>query len=81
MWYSSLFPYLQSLFLIAAGALGVVGGVEWRIRLGHRVSVGSPPRHAIVTQLTPRAKISLVYDDNTQTKVSNNTCKINHRFS
>ncbi|VVD02571.1 unnamed protein product [Leptidea sinapis] len=51
-----------------AGALGVVGGMEWRIRIGQRVSVGSPPRHAVVTQFSSRAKITLVHDDNTMTK-------------
>ncbi|XP_052754599.1 probable E3 ubiquitin-protein ligase HERC2 isoform X2 [Galleria mellonella] len=53
---------------LIAGVLGVVGGVEWRIRLGQRVTAGSPPRCAIVTQLSPRAKITLVHDDNTATK-------------
>ncbi|CAH0405793.1 unnamed protein product [Chilo suppressalis] len=53
---------------LIAGALGVVGAVECRVRLGQRVTAGSPPRNAIVTQLSPRAKITLVYDDNTMTK-------------
>ena len=48
----------------------MVGGVEWRIRLGQKVAAGSPPRNAIVTQLSPRAKITLVHDDMTTTKVS-----------
>ncbi|CAB3255423.1 unnamed protein product [Arctia plantaginis] len=59
-------PSLESCLI--AGALGVVGGVEWRIRLGQRVTAGSPPRNAIVTQLSPRAKITLIHDDNTTTK-------------
>ncbi|CAG9575570.1 unnamed protein product [Danaus chrysippus] len=54
---------------LIAGALGVVGGMEWRIRLGQRVIAGSPPRNAIVTQLSSRAKITLVHDDNTLSKV------------
>ncbi|XP_068628740.1 probable E3 ubiquitin-protein ligase HERC2 [Battus philenor] len=54
---------------LIAGALGVVGGVEWRIRLGQKISAGSPPRNAIVTQLSPRAKITLVHDDNGVSKV------------
>ncbi|KAL4709830.1 hypothetical protein ACJJTC_001284, partial [Scirpophaga incertulas] len=53
---------------LIAGALGVVGGVECRIRLGQRVTAGSPPRNAVVTQLSTRAKITLVYEDNTYTK-------------
>ncbi|KAJ0180993.1 hypothetical protein K1T71_003078 [Dendrolimus kikuchii] len=53
---------------LIAGALGVVGGVEWRIRLGQKVTAGSPPRNAVVTQLSPRAKITLIHDDNTVTK-------------
>lgn len=53
----------------SAGALGVVGGVEWRVRLGQRVTVGSPSRPAVVAQLSPRAKLTLVHDDNTVTKV------------
>ncbi|XP_047031157.1 probable E3 ubiquitin-protein ligase HERC2 [Helicoverpa zea] len=59
-------PSLENCLI--AGALGVVGGVEWRIRLGQKVTAGSPPRNAIVTQLSPRAKITLVHDDNTTTK-------------
>ncbi|CAH2243797.1 jg12710 [Pararge aegeria aegeria] len=58
---------------LIAGALGVVGGMEWRIRLGQRVCVGSPPRNAIVTQLSPRAKITLLHDDNTSTKTDLNS--------
>ncbi|XP_045542472.1 probable E3 ubiquitin-protein ligase HERC2 [Papilio machaon] len=54
---------------LMAGALGVVGGLEWRIRLGQRVSFGSPPRYGIVTQLSPRAKVTVMHDDNTATKV------------
>lgn len=52
-----------------AGALGVIGGVEWRIRIGQRVSAGTPPRNGIVIQLSSRAKISLMHDDNTIVKV------------
>ncbi|KAL0895990.1 hypothetical protein ABMA27_011981 [Loxostege sticticalis] len=63
-------PSLETCLI--AGALGAVGGVEWRIRLGQRVTAGSPPRHAIVTQLSPRAKVTLVYDDNTATKTELN---------
>ncbi|KAI5642407.1 regulator of chromosome condensation (RCC1) repeat domain-containing protein [Phthorimaea operculella] len=59
-------PTLETCLI--AGALGVVGGVEWRIRLGQRVAAGTPPRNAIVTQFTPRAKVTLVHDDNTVTK-------------
>ncbi|XP_022827451.1 probable E3 ubiquitin-protein ligase HERC2 [Spodoptera litura] len=59
-------PSLESCLI--AGALGVVGGVEWRIRLGQRVTAGSPPRSAIVTQLSPRAKITLTHEDKTVTK-------------
>ncbi|XP_045760290.1 probable E3 ubiquitin-protein ligase HERC2 isoform X8 [Maniola jurtina] len=58
---------------LIAGALGVVGGMEWRIRLGQRVSAGSPPRNAVVTQLSPRAKITLLHDDNTTTKTDLNS--------
>ncbi|XP_013183359.2 probable E3 ubiquitin-protein ligase HERC2 [Amyelois transitella] len=60
-------PTLETCLI--AGALGVVGGVEWRIRLGQRVAAGSPPKNAIVTQLSPRAKITLVHDDNSVTKI------------
>ncbi|XP_041973907.1 probable E3 ubiquitin-protein ligase HERC2 [Aricia agestis] len=53
---------------LIAGALGVVGGLEWRIRLGQRVLTGSPTRQAIVTQLSSRAKLTLIHEDNTTTK-------------
>ncbi|KAG6464463.1 hypothetical protein O3G_MSEX014531 [Manduca sexta] len=59
-------PSLETCLI--AGALGVVGGVEWRIRIGQKVTAGSPPRNAIVTQLSPRAKITLVHEDGTTTK-------------
>ncbi|XP_048481969.1 probable E3 ubiquitin-protein ligase HERC2 [Plutella xylostella] len=54
---------------LVAGALGVVGGAEFRVRIGQRVLTGSPSRPAIVTQFTPRAKIMLLHDDNTVSKV------------
>ncbi|CAH0722311.1 unnamed protein product, partial [Brenthis ino] len=67
-------PSLPSLnSCLIAGALGVVGGMEWRIRLGQRVYAGSPPKNAIVTQLSSRAKITLVHDDNTFTKADLNS--------
>lgn len=53
---------------LIAGALAVIGGVEWRLRLGQRVLTGSPAKSAIITQLSPRAKITLVFDDNSTTK-------------
>ncbi|XP_049884481.1 probable E3 ubiquitin-protein ligase HERC2 isoform X2 [Pectinophora gossypiella] len=59
-------PSLETCLI--AGALGVVGGVEWRVRLGLRVTAGAPPRNAVVTQFTPRAKVTLVHDDNSVTK-------------
>ncbi|CAG4926206.1 unnamed protein product [Colias eurytheme] len=58
---------------LIAGALGVLGGMEWRIRLGQRVSAGSPPKNAVVTQFSTRAKITLVHDDNTITKTDINS--------
>ncbi|XP_038209104.1 probable E3 ubiquitin-protein ligase HERC2 [Zerene cesonia] len=58
---------------LIAGALGVLGGMEWRLRLGQRVSTGSPPKNAVVTQFSTRAKISLVHDDNTITKTDLNS--------
>nr|XP_026484631.1 probable E3 ubiquitin-protein ligase HERC2 isoform X1 [Vanessa tameamea] len=64
-------PSLNSCLI--AGGLGVIGGMEWRIRLGQRVCAGSPPRNAVVTQLSPRAKITLIHDDNTTTKCDLNS--------
>ncbi|XP_022131000.2 probable E3 ubiquitin-protein ligase HERC2 [Pieris rapae] len=58
---------------LIAGALGVVGGMEWRLRLGQRVCAGSPPRNAVITQLSTRAKITLVHDDNSTTKTDLNS--------
>ncbi|CAK1599489.1 unnamed protein product [Parnassius mnemosyne] len=60
---------------LIAGALGVVGGVEWRIRLGQKVTAGSPPRNAIVTQLSQRAKVTLIHDDNSVSKVELNSVR------
>ncbi|XP_028033518.1 probable E3 ubiquitin-protein ligase HERC2 [Bombyx mandarina] len=64
-------PSLETCLI--AGALGVIGGVEWRIRIGQRVSAGTPPRNGIVIQLSSRAKISLMHDDNTIVKTELNS--------
>ncbi|XP_048005438.1 probable E3 ubiquitin-protein ligase HERC2 [Leguminivora glycinivorella] len=60
-------PSLETCLI--AGVLGVAGGVEWRIRLGQRVAAGAPSRNAIVMQISPRAKVTLVSEDNTFTRM------------
>lgn len=53
-----------------AGALSVIGGAEWRLRIGQRVNSGTPPRSAIITEMSTRAKVTLVFDDATTTRVN-----------
>ncbi|XP_072935158.1 probable E3 ubiquitin-protein ligase HERC2 [Epargyreus clarus] len=53
---------------LIAGALGVIGGMEPRLRLGQLVTAGSSPRVGIVTHLSASAKVTVVHDDNTTTK-------------